>query len=118
MAEIKSESVADFIPESVAGLLRNQHPVRLSFFRPVIFGWRPSAVDLRYAPAGMGGRAVEGTGLEKRGRPLRPAPRCTVMSEISRRKTVPEVAFMPYNSVRFRAIGWQFRWHSARGHEK
>jgi hypothetical protein len=25
MAEIKSESVADFIPESVAGLLRNQH---------------------------------------------------------------------------------------------
>ena len=24
MAEIKSESVADFIPESVAGLLRNQ----------------------------------------------------------------------------------------------
>ena len=27
MAEIKSESVADFIPESVAGLLRNQHYV-------------------------------------------------------------------------------------------
>jgi len=25
MAEIKSESVADFIPESVADLLRNQH---------------------------------------------------------------------------------------------
>jgi len=25
MAEIKSESVADFIPESVAALLRNQH---------------------------------------------------------------------------------------------
>jgi hypothetical protein len=28
MAEIKSESVADFIPESVAGLLRNQHSCR------------------------------------------------------------------------------------------
>jgi len=27
MAEIKSESVADFIPESVAGLLRNQRIV-------------------------------------------------------------------------------------------
>jgi hypothetical protein len=27
MAAIKSESVAAFIPESVAGLLRNQHPV-------------------------------------------------------------------------------------------
>jgi hypothetical protein len=26
MAEIKSESVADFFPESVADLLRNQHP--------------------------------------------------------------------------------------------
>jgi hypothetical protein len=29
MAEIKSESVADFIPESLADLLRNQH----SFFK-------------------------------------------------------------------------------------
>ena len=28
MAEIKSESVADFIPESVADLLRNQHAGR------------------------------------------------------------------------------------------
>jgi hypothetical protein len=28
MAEFKSESVADFIPESVSGLLRNQHSVR------------------------------------------------------------------------------------------
>ena len=27
MAEIKSESVADFIPESVAGLLRNQQVI-------------------------------------------------------------------------------------------
>jgi len=27
MAEIKSESVADFIPESVAALLRNQHSI-------------------------------------------------------------------------------------------
>jgi len=27
MAEIKSESVADFIPESVAGLLRNQQQI-------------------------------------------------------------------------------------------
>jgi len=30
MAEIKSESVADFIPESVAGLLRNQQLDRFS----------------------------------------------------------------------------------------
>src|SRR5438874_896377 len=30
MAEIKSESVADFIPESVADLLRNQHSDRRS----------------------------------------------------------------------------------------
>jgi hypothetical protein len=32
MAEIKSESVADFIPESVAGLLRNQHADKGSNF--------------------------------------------------------------------------------------
>ena len=30
MAEIKSESVADFIPESVADLLRNQHCRRIA----------------------------------------------------------------------------------------
>jgi len=34
MAEIKSESVADFIPESVADLLRNQHSFAVSRSAP------------------------------------------------------------------------------------
>jgi hypothetical protein len=33
MAEIKSESVADFIPESVADLLRNQHNTVPQWYR-------------------------------------------------------------------------------------
>jgi len=41
MAEIKSESVADFIPESVAGLLRNQQLVlrRVNFVRFIRSAW-------------------------------------------------------------------------------
>jgi hypothetical protein len=31
MAEFKSEAVADFIPESVAGLLRNQQATRYRY---------------------------------------------------------------------------------------
>jgi hypothetical protein len=48
MAEFKSESGADFIPESVAGLLRNQHPVQLGRFAR------------RYGPS-KAARTVKGT---------------------------------------------------------
>jgi hypothetical protein len=47
MAEIKSESVADFIPESVAGLLRNQHRGAVAL---VIVGHRTAAAALHRQP--------------------------------------------------------------------
>jgi ABC-type iron transport system FetAB permease component len=45
MAEIKSESVADFIPESVAGLLRNQQPGMMT---GQILGGVPPAEAVKY----------------------------------------------------------------------
>jgi hypothetical protein len=48
MAEIKSESVADFIPESVADLLRNQHFADSDFEEAVRLGTNtPSRIKLR-----------------------------------------------------------------------